>query len=371
MSKNNIAPPPGYLTVKEYCEKYEGGFSNEAYTRVLSRTKKHEGYSIKVGGSRFIKDEPFTMLERSCGPVPPGYLSVEDYCEKYEGGFSRNVSLAVQRRARDAEVDAVKLGRRWFIKDEPFTRIKRSRSPIAVVAPPGYLTVREYCEKYEGGFSDVAYIRVLWRAKNSEGYSIKAGGRWFIKDEPFTRIKRSREPKLNIIPPPGYLTVREYCEKYEGGYSDGAYNRIILHAKRREECSIKIGGRRFIKDEPYTMIKRIRRPIAVVAPPGYLTVKEYCEKYEGGYNKSTYSRVQSRIPVSTVDTIKIGGRRFIKDEPYNPVPLGYIPIKDYCNKYAGGYDTSTYLRTLELVHISEIDAIKIGGRWYIKEPFTK
>ena len=305
MSKNNIAPPPGYLTVKEYCEKYEGGFSNEAYTRVLSRTKKHEGYSIKVGGSRFIKDEPFTMLERSCGPVPPGYLSVEDYCEKYEGGFSRNVSLAVQRRARDAEVDAVKLGRRWFIKDEPFTRIKRSRSPIAVVAPPGY------------------------------------------------------------------LTVREYCEKYEGGYSDGAYNRIILHAKRREECSIKIGGRRFIKDEPYTMIKRNRSLKAVVAPPGYLTLKEYCEKYEGGYNKSTYSRVQSRIPVSTVDTIKIGGRRFIKDEPYNPVPLGYIPIKDYCNKYAGGYDTSTYLRTLELVHISEIDAIKIGGRWYIKEPFTK
>lgn len=175
MSKNNIAPPPGYLTVKEYCEKYEGGFSNEAYTRVLSRTKKHEGYSIKVGGSRFIKDEPFTMLERSCGPVPPGYLSVEDYCEKYEGGFSRNVSLAVQRRARDAEVDAVKLGRRWFIKDEPY-------NPV----PLGYIPIKDYCNKYAGGYDTSTYLRTLELVHISEIDAIKIGGRWYIK-EPFTK----------------------------------------------------------------------------------------------------------------------------------------------------------------------------------------
>lgn len=223
----------GYLTLGEYCEKYD--ITYQAMRIRIYRNSRSLPEILRIGRAIFIKDEPqlCNKMGRPYGSrnAPAehidGYLTVKEYSEKYE----IKVNTIQQRLCRGTVDGALLIHGRYYLRD---VGKDMNKTPI----PLGYISVRQWAEK--NGI-DVFLVR-SWITRNTIEY-IQIDGRNYIKEnEPIP--ERKHGPKYTKA---GYLTVKEYAEKH------GVGKHIVYYWIRSGKLDYIVNNNRcfFIKeDEP-------------------------------------------------------------------------------------------------------------------------
>lgn len=223
----------GYLTLSEYGEKYDIDF--QVLRSRMYRKSKSLPEILRIGRAIFIKDEPllYNKMGRPYGTrnAPAehidGYLTVKEYSEKYE----IKVNTIQQRLCRGTVDGALLIHGRYYLRD-----VGKDMNKTSI--PLGYISVRQWAEK--NGID--VFLAGSWITRNTIEY-IQIDGRNYIKEtEPIP--ERKYGPKYTKA---GYLTVKEYAEKH------GVGKHIVNYWIRRGKLDYIVNNNRcfFIKeDEP-------------------------------------------------------------------------------------------------------------------------
>ncbi len=183
--------------------------------------------------------------------TPEGYITLREYTEKYGVGVERVKALI------GGPLSAVRMRRSIMVKDE-------APPEAPYIGNEKYISTKEYAEKY---FMSEGVVRREVRQGRLEGHKV-AGDHLRVKDEP-----PPLEALAKRLRAEGYVSVKEVT-RMTGKTEDRIW--YCVHA---ENIPIKrVGKAMYI---PGKIIEEIRRDNALLKET--LTAKEYRKKY--GYSK--------------------------------------------------------------------------------------
>jgi hypothetical protein len=158
----------------------------------------------------------------------------------------------------------------------------------------GYYPIQAYCA-LTGISKDTAYHRAI------------RGNIKSVKDKRGRLYLYFSENENNV--PDGFISVNEYAKKYN--MKAGAVQQAIRHKRFNEEDVFRLQHNIGSKNAPHVFIREtaeLAPGYKTNCPPKYIHVSEWAK-----LNNVTRNNLGQMIITNRIETIKVGGYRYIKE----------------------------------------------------------